>query len=176
MSAHEVMKAGEPTEMARVAEADTQAAYAWALDYDDPDEFPTQPTQRLTSRHITALGVAVSLVVIAVAGAVALIAASPKSPPEPVAAPPAAVLDGMYRYAHLHERHGHGRAAATAEGWRAQVPDGLACLSIRVHASRMYCYVDSVGRQESPDRLHAAVYGPMAFHRWPVAETAREVA
>jgi serine/threonine-protein kinase len=98
MSAHEVTKASEPTEMAGVAEAETRAAHAWALDYDDPDEFPTQPTQRLTSRHITALGVAVSLVVIAVAGAVALIAPSPKSPPEPVAAPPAAVLDGMYRY------------------------------------------------------------------------------
>ena len=62
----------EPTEMAGVAEAETQAAYAWALDYDDVDEFPTLPTQRLTSRRITALGVAASLVVIAVAGGVAL--------------------------------------------------------------------------------------------------------
>ena len=58
-SAHEVIKAGEPTEMAGVAEAETQAAYAWALDYDDLDEFPTQPTQRLTSRRITALALAV---------------------------------------------------------------------------------------------------------------------
>jgi hypothetical protein len=40
----------EPTEMAGVAEAETEAAYAWALDYDDVDEFPTQ---RLTSRRIT---------------------------------------------------------------------------------------------------------------------------
>ena len=61
----------EPTEMAGVAEAETQAAYAWALDYDG-DEFPTQPTQRLTPRRITALALATSLVVIAVAGAVAL--------------------------------------------------------------------------------------------------------
>ena len=63
----------EPTEMAGVAEAETQAAYAWgALDYDDSDEFPTVPTPRLTSRRITALALAASLVLIAVAGAVAL--------------------------------------------------------------------------------------------------------
>ena len=60
-----------PTEMAGVAEAETQAAYAWALDYDG-DEFPTQPTQRLTPRRITALALAASLVLIAVAGAVVL--------------------------------------------------------------------------------------------------------
>lgn len=97
MSAHEVIKAGEPTEMAGVAEAETQAAYAWALDYDDLNEFPTQ---RLTSRHITALGVAVSLVAIAVAGAVMLVVPSPKpsEPSEPVAITPAAVLDGTYRF------------------------------------------------------------------------------
>ena len=92
----------EPTELAGVAEAETQAAYAWALDYDG-DEFPTLPTQRLTSRRITALGVAASLVVIAVAGGVALgvlhhtnqpVAQVPSSsvvtptPPEAVTAPP----------------------------------------------------------------------------------------
>ena len=59
----------EPTEMAGIAEADTEMAYAWALDYDDPDEFPTQ---RLTPRRITSLAIAASLVTIAVAGAVAL--------------------------------------------------------------------------------------------------------
>jgi hypothetical protein len=59
----------EPTEMAGIAEADTEMAYAWALDYDDPDEFPTQ---RLTPRRITSLAIAASLTVIAVAGAVAL--------------------------------------------------------------------------------------------------------
>ena len=48
----------EPTEMAGIAEADTEMAYAWALDYDDPDEFPTQ---RLTPRRITSLGIAASL-------------------------------------------------------------------------------------------------------------------
>ena len=61
----------EPTEMAGIAEAETQAAYAWAFDYDDPDEIPTQPI-RLTSRRITALSLAASLVLIAVAGAMAL--------------------------------------------------------------------------------------------------------
>jgi hypothetical protein len=63
----------DPTEMAGVAEADTQHAHAWgALDYGDVDEFPTVSTGRLTPRHITALGLAASLVLIAVAGAVAL--------------------------------------------------------------------------------------------------------
>jgi hypothetical protein len=61
----------EPTEMAGVAEADTRYAQAWALDYDDPDELPTEP-KRLTSRRITSLGLAASLVLIAVAGTVAL--------------------------------------------------------------------------------------------------------
>ena len=60
----------EPTEMAGVADAETESAYAWALDYDDPDEFPTQ--QRMTPRRITSLGLAASLVLIAVAGVVAL--------------------------------------------------------------------------------------------------------
>ena len=92
----------EPTELAGVAEAETQAAYAWALDYDG-DELPTQPTQRLTSRRITALALAASLILIAVAGAVALgvlhhtnqpVAQVPSSsvvtptPPEAVTAPP----------------------------------------------------------------------------------------
>ncbi len=58
----------EPTEMAGAAEAETGSIYAWALD-DDADEFSTQ---RLTSRRITTLALAASLVVIAVAGAVSL--------------------------------------------------------------------------------------------------------
>ena len=92
----------ELTEMAGVAEAETQAAYAWALDYDDPDESPTQPIRQLTSRRITALSLAASLVMIAVAGAVMLV--MPRAP-EPVVAPatPAAVLDGVYRYEYAFE-------------------------------------------------------------------------
>ena len=77
----------EPTEMAGVAEAETEAAYAWALDYDDVDEFPTQ---RLTSRRITALSIAVSLVVIAVAGVVALVVVRDAN--QPVAQAPRLLL------------------------------------------------------------------------------------
>ena len=97
----------EPTELAGAAEAETQAAYGWALDYEPTemagvavDDLPTQPTQRLTSRHITALALAASLIVIAVAGAVMLVVPSPKpsEPSEPVAITPAAVLDGTYRF------------------------------------------------------------------------------
>ena len=110
-----------PTEMAGVAEAETQATYAWAFDYDG-DEFPTQPTQRLTPRRITALALAISLVFIAVAGAVMLpmardtnqpVAQAPSpsvvstvvtpTPPEAVTAPPpgdsisASLLDHVTR-------------------------------------------------------------------------------
>ena len=80
----------EPTEMAGAAEAETQAAYGWALDYEPTemagvavDDLPTQPTQRLTSRRITALSLAASLIVIAVAGAVALVVPSPSRPSRP---------------------------------------------------------------------------------------------
>lgn len=77
----------EPTEMAGVAEAETQAAYAWALDYDDPDEIPTQPI-RLTSRRIMALSLAAGLVVIAMAGAVALMVARDHGQQKAAPAPP----------------------------------------------------------------------------------------
>ena len=84
----------EPTEMAGVAEAETQAAYAWALD-DGVDDLPTQ---RLTSRRITALGIAASLTVIAAAGAVALtVVRQPEPASASAPAAPAAVLDGTYR-------------------------------------------------------------------------------
>ena len=76
----------EPTEMAGVAEAETQAAYAWALD-DGVDDLPTQ---RLTPRRVTALALAVSLVLIAVAGAVALWTHRQPGPAHVAAAPPAA--------------------------------------------------------------------------------------
>ena len=76
------MAESELTEMAGVAEAETEMAYAWALDYDDPDEFPTQ---RLTPRRITSLGLAASLVTIAVAGGVALgVLRQPEPAPAPV--------------------------------------------------------------------------------------------
>ena len=65
------MTKNEQTEAGLAPKVETEAIHAWGLDYDDPDEFPTQPT-RLTSRRITALGIAASLVVIAVCGAVAV--------------------------------------------------------------------------------------------------------
>jgi len=74
----------EPTEMAGVAEAETQAAYAWALD-DGVDDLPTQ---RLTSRRITALSLAASLAVIAVAGVVALLVIHNVNRDQPEASPP----------------------------------------------------------------------------------------
>jgi serine/threonine protein kinase, bacterial len=89
------MAESELTEMAGVAEAETEAAYAWALD--DGDDLPTQ---RLTSRRITALAMASSLTVIALAGGVALTVVrqpEPVSASAPVVAP-AAVLDGTYRF------------------------------------------------------------------------------
>ena len=81
---------GEPTEMAGVADAETESAYAWgALDYDDPDEFPTQ---RLTPQRITSLGLAMSLIVIAMAGAVALsVLRHPKPDWPPAPTPPTVV-------------------------------------------------------------------------------------
>jgi hypothetical protein len=57
------------TEMGEAPKVETEAIYAWALD-DGVDDLPTQ---RLTPRRITALGIAASLVVIAVSGAVALL-------------------------------------------------------------------------------------------------------
>ena len=79
----------EPTEMAGVAEAETESAYAWGLDYDDPDEFPTVPV-RLTSRRITALGVAASLVLIALAGIVSLVVTRDSN--QPVAQAPSPLV------------------------------------------------------------------------------------
>ena len=75
------------TELAGVAEAETQAAYAWALD-DGVDDLPTQ---RLTSRHITALGVAASLIAIAVAGVIAFVML--RHQPEPAPTPPVVVIE-----------------------------------------------------------------------------------
>jgi hypothetical protein len=59
----EVVETQAHTEMAGVAGAKTGSIYAWGLD-DDPDEIPVGPSQRLTSRRITAVGVATSLVVV----------------------------------------------------------------------------------------------------------------
>lgn len=79
----------EPTEMAGLAEAETESAYAWGLDYDGVDE-PT--ARRLTSRQITALGVAASLIVIAVAGVVAFVVTRQHGSPSAQSAPAASAV------------------------------------------------------------------------------------
>jgi serine/threonine protein kinase, bacterial len=85
----------EPTEMAGVAEAETQAAYAWSLDTTPDFDYPTK---RLTPQRITALSIAAALVLIAVAGVVSLKTLPTAEPSEPVVAAPAAVLNGTYQF------------------------------------------------------------------------------
>jgi len=58
----------EPTELAGVADSQTEAVYAWSLDDEDDD----LPAPRLTPRRITAASIAGALTLVAVAGAVAL--------------------------------------------------------------------------------------------------------
>lgn len=80
--------AGDPTELAGTATADTESVYAWALDEDgDADD----PPRRLTPRHITTLAVGASLAAIAVAAAVAVATLRPgadraATPPMPTSA------------------------------------------------------------------------------------------
>lgn len=58
-----------PTEFAGFDKTDTEIAHAWALDYED-----ATPTERLlTPKRITSAAVAVSLVLIATAGAIAFV-------------------------------------------------------------------------------------------------------
>lgn len=57
------------TELAGIAEAETESVQAWALDYDDH-----VPTQRFTGRRITTGALIGCLVLIAAAGVVALLA------------------------------------------------------------------------------------------------------
>ena len=101
--------------MAGIAEAETQAAYAWALD--DGDELEL-PTQRLTSRRITALSLAASLIVIAVAGGVALGVLAPGS--RAVRAGGGNPSGGAQRHLPIrlqrHERHDHGCTEPAAGG------------------------------------------------------------
>ena len=118
----------EPTEMAGVAEAETQAAYAWALD--DGDDLPTQ---RLTPRRITSLALASSLTVIAAAGAVVLFMARDTNQPETVSAPMVVTpaIDARTEPA-------TGRSAKASRY-------GLACLSVHMHSSGLHCYGNDAG-------------------------------
>lgn len=72
----------DPTELAGAAEAETQSAYAWAL-----DEAEDYPTQRITPRRITSVAIAASLVAIAGAGVIAYVHLRGRPAPAPVAAP-----------------------------------------------------------------------------------------
>lgn len=83
--------AGVPTELAGVADANTQAAHAWAFD-EDPEPEP----RRFTAGGITALAVGAAVVVIAAASAIAVWFLSDG---EPVAgpAPRSDLLNGVYR-------------------------------------------------------------------------------
>ena len=105
----------EPTEMAGVAEAETQAAYAWALD--DGDDLPTQ---RLTPRRITSLALASSLTVIAAAGAVVLFMARDTNQPETVSAPMVETGGGARR----HDRFHFNSMDGTIMGAPQPPPDG----------------------------------------------------
>lgn len=71
----------DPTEWADISAAETQSAYAWALD-DEPDE----PPRRLTPRRITAIAVGVSAAIVAISGALAYRHLHVKQP-APVASP-----------------------------------------------------------------------------------------
>lgn len=85
--------AAEPTEMAGVAEADTQSAYAWSLDEGEDDE-----PQRQRSFVIVAAAVGISLCLVMVAGVLAyrhlgdenpapVVASAPSTTTSPMAAP-----------------------------------------------------------------------------------------
>ena len=151
----------EPTEMAGVAEAETQAAYAWALD--DGDDLPTQ---RLTPRRITSLALASSLTVIAAAGAVVLFMARDTNQPETVSAPmvvtPAAVLDGTYRF-------DFNSTDDTIMGAPNPPPDGQPKpLDTVWRAFRSTCTPAGCTATETTldDTNHQIAMTPLATHQW----------
>ena len=82
----EAQAAGDPTELAGIATADTESVYAWALDEDDETE---SLPRRLTPRRITALAVAASLLAVGVAAVIAVTTLRERQEPAgPAAAPP----------------------------------------------------------------------------------------
>ena len=96
------MQLMEPTELGEAPKAETEAIYAWSFDT-SPEVI--YPTQRLTSRRITSMGLAMALVLIGTAGVVVLRIGAHVWPTPTVAAPtpPAAILDGLYRYDYAFE-------------------------------------------------------------------------
>jgi hypothetical protein len=92
--------AGAPTEMAGVADANTQAAHAWAFDEEPEWEREKTPPvrigpDRITPGRITALSVAAAVVVIAAASGVAVWYLREEPAAEP--APRTDLLNGVYR-------------------------------------------------------------------------------
>lgn len=89
--------AGSPTELAGVADADTQSAFAWGLDED-----PEPPRPWWTPGRITATAVAAAMVVIAGASAVAVWALGdgPDDPPQSRTD----LLDGVYHVEYQPDR------------------------------------------------------------------------
>ncbi|KAA0115984.1 hypothetical protein [Mycolicibacterium sp. P9-22] len=112
--------AGVPTELAGVADANTQAAHAWAFD-EDPEPEP----RRFTPGRITALAVGAAVVVIAAASGIAVWFLSND---EPVAgpAPRSDLLNGVYRVeyhwdqATYREAEGNTNWGESAEAGPAQ--------------------------------------------------------
>lgn len=97
-------RAGDPTELAGTATADTESVYAWALDEDDGEDAETVQPSGLSPRIITIMSVVASLVTVAAAALIAVVTrqddTAPPTPtrlaeespapaaPAPAAAPP----------------------------------------------------------------------------------------
>lgn len=113
--------AGAPTEMAGVADAQTQAAHAWAF-----DETPDWERRRFTPGRITALAVGAAVVVIAAASGVTAWYLRDGPVAEP--APRPDLLNGVYRVDYHWEQAtyrdvagttnwGEGADAGPAQDW-----------------------------------------------------------
>ena len=148
----------EPTEMAIFGGPRKRrypAAYAWALDYDDPDEFPTQ---RLTPRRITSLALASSLTVIAAAGAI-LLGLAPAH--ESAVTALAAVFDGTYRYDYNFEQQ-------TVMGLPNPPPEGQPKSQTHWGASRSTCTPNgcTAATTALDDKNHDIADTPPTTRQW----------
>ncbi|MGU3652509.1 Rv2253/PknI dimerization domain-containing protein [Mycolicibacterium sp. A43C] len=90
--------AGSPTELAGVADADTQSAFAWGLD----EEPEPQAPRTLSPAVITAGAVGAAVVVIAAASAVAIWAL--RDEPASAPAPRPDLLNGVYHVEYQPDR------------------------------------------------------------------------
>ena len=151
----------EQTEMGEAPKVETEAIYAWALD--DGDDLPTQ---RLTSRRITTLALAASLVVIAVAGGVALGVLAPAQEPfRPVVVTPVAVLDGTYRF-------DSNLVNNTIMGSPNPPPDGQPTSETNWRVFRSTCTPAGCTATETAldDTNHSIAATPLTTHQWRFTE------